>query len=155
MPRGAALRRAIMNNIRRFIFLALILVFAGSISWWSARSEAKVAHHIQVEVDKLVPRFIADPTSIQSLLADPILEPVLALSLQHVVLTSNQKNKNIIVIVTDGDNLLYGDGSATHVAVLEIDHQPVAGLRIICSSENDPLVIAGVFSGSTEKANTQ
>ena len=143
-----------MNNIRKFTFLALILAFAGGISWWSARSEARVVHHIQVEVDKLVPRFIANPDSIQGLVVDPILEPALALSLQHVALTPNQKNKNITVIVTDGDSLAYGDGSATHVAVLEVDHQPVAGLRIICGSETDPLVIAGVFPGFVEKANT-
>jgi hypothetical protein len=144
-----------MNNIRRYLFLVLILLFAGGVSWWSARSEARVVHHIQQEVDKLFPRFIADPSSIQKLVVNPILEPALALSLQHVVLTSTQKNKKIIVIVTDGDNLTYGDGSATHVAMLRVDHQPIAGLRIICDSESDPLVIAGVFSGATEKANTQ
>ncbi len=144
-----------MNNIRRYIFLLLILAFAGFISWWSARSESRVVHHIQEEVDKLVPRFIVDPTSLQQLVVDPIIEPTLALSLQHVVLTSNQKNKEIVVVVTDGDDLVYGDGSATHVALLEVDHQPIAGLRIICDSETDSLVIAGVFPGSIQKANTR
>ena len=144
-----------MSNIRRYIFLLLILAFASFISWWSARSESRVVHHIQEEVNKLVPRFVVDPTSLQQLLVDPIIEPTLALSLRHVVLTSNQKNKEIIVVVTDGDNLVYGDGSATHVALLEVDHQPIAGLRIICDSETDSLVIAGVFPGSIQKANTQ
>ncbi len=144
-----------MSNIRRYIFLLLILAFASFISWWSARSESRVVHHIQEEVNKLVPRFVVDPTSLQQLVVDPIIEPTLALSLRHVVLTSNQKNKEIIVVVTDGDNLVYGDGSATHVALLEVDHQPIAGLRIICDSETDSLVIAGVFPGSIQKANTQ
>ena len=144
-----------MSNIRRYIFLIIILVFAGLISWWSARSESKIVHHVQEEVSKLVPRFISDPTSIQHFVADPILEPILALSLQHVVLTSAQKNKKIVVVVTDGDNLTYGDGSATHIALLEVDHEPIAGLRIICESETGPLVIAGVFLGPIEEANAQ
>ena len=144
-----------MSNIRRYIFLIIILVLAGLISWWSARSEERVVHHIQEEVSKLVPRFISDPTSLQQFVVDPILEPILALSLQHVVLTSTQKNKKVVVVVTDGDSLTYGDGSATHVALLEVDHEPIAGLRIICVSETDSLIIAGVFPGSLEEANAQ
>ena len=93
------LLRVIVNNIKRFLFLALILLFAGGVSWWSAKSESRVVHHIQEEIDKLVPRFIADPTSLQGLVVDPILEPALALSLQHVVLTSTQKDKKIVVVV--------------------------------------------------------
>ena len=68
---------------------------------------------------------------------------------------STQKNKKVVVVVTDGDSLTYGDGSATHVALLEVDHEPIAGLRIICVSETDPLIIAGVFPGSLEEANAQ
>ena len=61
-----------MSNIRRYIFLIIILVLAGLISWWSARSEERVVHHIQEEVSKLVPRFISDPTSLQQFVIDPI-----------------------------------------------------------------------------------
>jgi hypothetical protein len=133
-----------VNNIRRYLFLVLILMIAGGISWWSARSEAGVVHRVQEELDKLVPQFISDPSSLQQFVVDPILESALVSSLQHVVLT-----------VTGGDDLTYGDGSATHVALFEVDHQQIAGLRIICESETGPLVIAGVFPGTLQEANTQ
>jgi hypothetical protein len=137
------------------MFLVLILVGAATISWWSAREEAKVVHHIQEEVHKLFPRFVSDPTSIERFLIDPVLEPVVVKSLQTVATTSSQKNKEIVVIVTDGDSVIYGDGSATHVVLLEVDKQPIAGLRVVCDSESDPLAIAGVFPGSFLKVDTQ
>lgn len=141
--------------MRRYIFLGIILAVAGGLSWWSARSEARVTHHIQVEVSKLVPRFVSDPTSIQRFVVDPILEPILAATLQSVVIESKKLNQSFVVVVTDGDDDSFGDGTATHVAVLEVDHHPIAGLRIICTSETDPLLIAGVFSESVQGANAR
>lgn len=141
--------------MRRYIFLVIILAFAGCISWWSAKSESKVTHHIQSEVSKLIPRFVSDPTSIQRFVVDPILEPILASTLRSVVFESNKLNQSLVVVVTNGDDDSFGDGTATHVALLEVDHHPIAGLRIICESESDPLLIAGVFSELQQEANTQ
>ena len=144
----------LLHNTRRYIFLALILVVAGGVSWWSARSETGVAYHIQTEVTKLVPRFVSNPSSIKRFIVDPILEPILASSLQDVVYESTKLNQSFVVVVTSGDDVSYGDGTATHVAVLEVNHHPIAGLRIICETETDPLLIAGVFSKSFQGANT-
>ncbi len=125
------------------------------VSWWSARNEAQVVHHIQNEVAKLVPKFISDPTSIESIVVDPILEPILASTLQQAFSTSSELHQKIVVTVVDGDDSLYGDGSATHVAFLQINEQPIAGLRIICKSTSDPLLIAGVFTGDVQVVNKQ
>lgn len=144
-----------LNNMRRYIFLVIILAFAGSISWWSARSEAKVTQHIQMEVTRLLPRFVSDPASIQRFVVDPILEPILASTLQSIVLESEKLNQSLVVVVKSGDDVSFGDGTATHVALLEIDHHPIAGLRIICESETDPLLIAGVFSEFQQGVNTR
>jgi hypothetical protein len=138
--------------MRRYISLLIVLVCAGSISWWSAKKETGVAHHIQDEVTKLVPLFVSDPDSIDRFVIDPILKPILTSSLQLAVSGSEQQHQDIVVIVTDGDDDSYGDGTATHVATLQINHQPVAGLRIICSSETDSLLIAGVFTVFSNKA---
>jgi len=138
--------------MRRIITIVLILAMAGFVSWWSARNDGRVISHVQDEVTKLVPLFVLDPASIQKFVLDPILEPILAASLRDVVLESEQQHQKIVVIVTDGDDASFGDGTATHVALLQVDHQPITGLRIICISETDPLLIAGVFSGVTPEA---
>ena len=145
----------VMNNMRKYISLLLILVVASLVSWWSSKNEARVTQHIEEEVARLVPRFISDPTSLRSFVIDPALEPILATSLQNAVIESSLLNQKIVVIVTFGDNKSFGDGTATHVAMLEVDHKPIAGLRIICESENDPLLISGVFSEYAFGVNSQ
>jgi len=144
-----------MTNLRKYIFMVLILVGAGFISWWSARNEAQVEHYVQSEVSKLVPRFISDPTSIETVVVDPILEPILASTLRQAFSTSTELHQKIVVTVVGGDDSLYGDGSATHVAFLQIDDRPIAGLRIICESASDPLLIAGGFKSRVEEVNAQ
>ena len=115
-----------MNNIRRYIGLILILAFAGGISWWSAERESSVSSHVQHEVVKLI--------------------PTLANSLSVVYLKSKEFGGDYAVIVTSGDNDKYGDGTATHVAVFQINEEEVAGLRIICNSDTGPLLIAGAWT---------
>ena len=127
-------------------------MFAAAISWWSAKKDAGVVHHVQNEVTKLVPLFVSDPTSLNGFVVDPVLEPLLTSSLERLLTESAQQHQDIVVVVTDGDDESYGDGTATHVALLRVNDQPVAGLRIICSSETDSLLIAGVFTGFSSKA---
>ena len=136
-----------MSNFRRCIWIGVVLLFAGTVSWWSARNEASIANHVQAAVSKLVPEFAENPKSLRGIVLDPILEPMLASTLQEVLDCSVAQNELVVVIVRGGDSVLFGDGSATHVALLEVDHQIVGGLRIVCSSQNEPLIIAGVFSG--------
>lgn len=144
-----------MARVRKYIFILLILVGAGCISWWSARNESQVVHYVQSEVTKLVPRFISDPTSIETIVVDPILEPILASTLRQAFSSSIELDQNIVVTVVGGDDSFYGDGSATHVTFLLVNGRPIAGLRIICESTSDPLLIAGVFKCSANEVNTQ
>ncbi|MBC8309838.1 MAG: hypothetical protein H8E83_04910 [Planctomycetes bacterium] len=137
--------------MRRYISLFVILSVAGLVSWWSAKSEAGVSHHIHAEVTKLVPLFAEDPSSINGFVVDPTLQPILATSLQQAITESRQLHRDIVVVVTGGDHESFGDGTATHVAVLSVDHHSVVGLRIVCSSKTDPVLIAGVFSNQTNR----
>ncbi len=135
-----------VNNIRRYIGLILILAFAGGISWWSAERESSVSSHVQHEVVKLIPLFHVDPSFINNIIIDPIIKPTLANSLSVVYLKSKEFGGDYAVIVTSGDNDKYGDGTATHVAVFQINEEEVAGLRIICNSDTGPLLIAGAWT---------
>ena len=56
----------------------------------------------------------------------------------------------VVVVVSDGDSDFYGDGTATHVASLEVGQQVIGGLRIVCMGKEEPLRIAGVFTGSEQ-----
>ncbi|MDP7004641.1 MAG: hypothetical protein QF718_00310 [Phycisphaerales bacterium] len=140
--------------MKRYISLLVILGVAGFISWWSSKNEAGVTHHIQDEVTKLVPLFAEDPSSINAFVVDPILQPILVSSLQLAINESKHQHQDIVVVVTGGDNASYGDGTATHVATLNINHHSVVGLRIVCSSKTDPILIAGVFSNKTDRIDT-
>ena len=96
-------------------------------------------------MEKLIPRFHLDPSTIHSLVVDPVLESLLATSLQLVYTESIEHNLEFVVVVRRGDDDVYGDGTATHVATIRVNKKPIAGLRIICSSDTGPLRIAGVW----------
>ena len=134
-----------LNKARRYFVAVVIVVFAAGVAWWSSRTEARVSTHIKEEVSKLVPRFPSSPSIISSVVIDPVLEPLLATYLEFVYINSIDNNVGYDVVVTSGDNEEYGDGTATHIAVFQINKKSVAGLRIICSSDTDPLKIAGIF----------
>lgn len=136
-----------MNNTRNYIPSLIIIVVGASIAWWSSHTASSMSKHIQNEVTKLVPQYHVNPSVIQPLLVDPMLEPMLASSLSYVY-EEAKDNHEYRVVVTRGDNKDFGDGTATHVAMLQIDHTPVTGLRIICENDGDPLRITGIFMES-------
>jgi hypothetical protein len=133
------------NNIRKFIVPVLILVIAAGFSWWSARAESRVVAHIQEEVTKLVPLLQNNPEFLDTFVTNAVLAPTLVHSLEAVSLQSSKHGGAFDVLVTQGDNGEHGDGSATHVAVFQINNEQIAGLRIICATESDPLLITGVW----------
>jgi hypothetical protein len=136
----------LVSNVRGCVGLFLILAFAGSVSWWSSKEESSVSSHVQSEVIKLVPLFHVDPSFINDIIINPIIEPTLANSLSAVYSKSKEVGVDFAVVVTDGDDDEYGDGTATHVAVFHINEEKIAGLRIICNSDTGPLVIAGAWT---------
>lgn len=136
-----------MNNTRNYIPSLFVIIVGASIAWWSSHNASSMSKHIQNEVTNLVPQYHVNPSVIQPLLVDPVLEPMLASSLSYVYEEAKGSHE-YRVIVTRGDNKEFGNGTATHVAMLQIDHTPVAGLRIICENDGDPLRITGVFMES-------
>ncbi|MGY8753080.1 MAG: hypothetical protein ACKVIO_04210 [Phycisphaerales bacterium] len=134
-----------MNNKRRWIGVLFILVFAASVSWWSAKQESGVAQHVQQEVVRLVPLFQSNPSYLSNVVENQVIEPTLANSLSRVCAKSIELGVDIAVVVTTGDDKEYGDGTATHVAVFKVDKERVASLRIVCHSDTDPLLITGAW----------
>ncbi|MBT5136232.1 MAG: hypothetical protein HOM36_01615 [Phycisphaerae bacterium] len=139
-----------MSKAKRFIWICVVLLFAGSISWWSSKNESGVAYHIQEEVLRLVPRFAENPNIIEAVVVDPLLQSILATTLQKALRRADAQGLSIVVVVSDGDSDFYGDGTATHVASLEVGQQVIGGLRIVCMGKEEPLRIAGVFTGSEQ-----
>tara|TARA_B100000959_G_scaffold178792_1_gene186954 strand:- start:851 stop:1249 length:399 start_codon:yes stop_codon:yes gene_type:complete len=130
--------------MRKYAGTILILIIAAGFAWWSARAESRVSNHVQQEVERLVPLFQQDPTVINAIVANTILYPTLADSLEQVW-TQSSEDVGFRVVVTRGDDEQHGDGTATHVALFQIDTETVAGLRIICLSDTDPLLITGAW----------
>jgi hypothetical protein len=133
------------NNIRKYAGTIFILIVAAGFAWWSGRVESRVANHVQEETVRLVPLFHNDPTIINDIVTNSIIQPTLADSLTAVFLKSTEQGGRFEVIVTEGDDAVHGDGSATHVAVFKVNTETVAGLRIICFTDTDPLLITGAW----------
>ncbi len=134
-----------LSNMRRITSIALILIGAGCVSWWSSRNESHVVNHIQEEVAELIPRFMNNPNSIKGHIVEPALERHVGSSLKEVHSLSLKEQKDIFIVVNKGDDMLHGDGTATHVAVVGVGKNQVACFRVVCQSTNEPLLISGVF----------
>ncbi|MCH2146431.1 MAG: hypothetical protein MK073_01255 [Phycisphaerales bacterium] len=127
------------------MFTAITLTIACVIAWWASYTESRVSNHVRYEVAKLVPRAHANPAIVEEVVVNPILKQPLQLSLEYVYHKSIETDKEFQVIVTSGDDEVYGDGRATHVASIEVNHQPIAKYRIICDSVHAKVLIAGII----------
>ena len=127
------------------MFTAITLTIACLIAWWASYTESRVSNHVRYEVAKLVPRAHANPAIVEEVVVNPILKQPLQLSLEYVYHKSIETDKEFQVIVTSGDDEVYGDGQATHVASIEVNHQPIAKYRIICDSVHAKVLIAGII----------
>lgn len=134
-----------MSNIRRIISTALILIVGGGVAWWSSKNDSRVVHHIQEEFTGLIPRFMDNPNSLRGYIVDPALERHVGSSLKKVESLSLEEQKDIVILINKGDDLLHGDGTATHVAIVGVGKKQVACFRVVCKSADEPLMIAGVF----------
>lgn len=132
-------------HLRKWVFTASTLIIACVIAWWASYTEARVNNHVRHEVTKLVPRAHANPAIIDDFVVNPILKQPLQLSLEYVYYNSIETDVAFQVIVTNGDDEVFGDGLATHVASIEVNHQPIAKYRVICDSENTQVRIAGII----------
>jgi hypothetical protein len=134
-----------VNKIR-WVLPAIILLAGATISWWSARTASAVEQHIRNEVIELIPLVHENPNIIEQVVINPVLCTPISTSLAAVSLEWTSNKNGFSVTVTTGDDPNYGDGSATHVALVGVGGRPVLGLRILCNGATDPMFIAGVWT---------
>ncbi|MDP7008065.1 MAG: hypothetical protein QGI78_00675 [Phycisphaerales bacterium] len=124
----------------------VVLLVAGFLSWWSAKTASGVEQHVRNEVFELIPLVQNNPTVVNKMVIDPVLRDLVEQSFSTLSTVWSGNKGDLHVTVTTGDDPQYGDGSATHVAVVAVKKQPVVGIRIVCDGKDEPMYIAGVWS---------
>jgi len=135
-----------VNRKFQWVTPVIILLVAAGISWWSAKKESALEQHVRNEVIELIPLVRKNPTVIERMVVDPVLWSPVEKSLSEISINWSGNSKDLVVTVTTGDDPNYGDGTATHVAMVDVGNQTTVGLRILCGGANEPLYIAGVWT---------
>ena len=135
-----------MNRKIQWVMPAVILVAAAGVSWWSAKQKGAVEQHVRNEVVQLIPLVRNNPAVIERMVIDQALCSSVEKSLSAISSVWSGNRKDLLITVTTGDDPNYGDGTATHVALVGVDNLPTVGLRILCSGAGEPMFIAGVWT---------
>ena len=124
----------------------LIVLAAICVSWWSARTASAVEQYVRDEVIELIPMVLDNPDIVERMVVNPALYTPVSNSIVAMSSVWSGNKKDLSVKVTSGDDPRYGDGSATHVALVDINGIPVLGLRVLCHGTGEPMLIAGVWT---------
>ena len=124
----------------------VIVIAATTMSWWSAKTESAVEQHVRDEVLELIPLIRNNPEIVNRMVVDPVLSGPVGKTLSEVSLVWSGNKKDLIVTVTTGDDPNYGDGTATHIAIVDVGEYDTVSLRILCDGKNSPMYIAGIWT---------
>ena len=124
----------------------VIVIVATAMSWWSAKTESAVEQHVRDEVLELIPLIRDNPEIVNRMVVDPVLSGPVGKALSEVSLVWSGNKKDLLVTVTTGDDPNYGDGTATHVAIVDVGEYDTVSLRILCDGKNSPMYIAGIWT---------
>jgi hypothetical protein len=124
----------------------VIVIVATAMSWWSAKTESAVEQHVRDEVLELIPLIRDNPEIVNRMVVDPVLSGPVGKTLSKVSLVWSGNKKDLLVTVTTGDDPNYGDGTATHVAIVDVGEYDTVSLRILCDGKNSPMYIAGIWT---------
>jgi len=135
-----------MNRGIRWFTPVLIVLAAICVSWWSARTASVVEQYVRDKVIDLIPMVLDNPDIVERVVVNPVLYMPVSSSIVAVSSVWSGNKKDLSVKVTSGDDSRYGDGTATHVAIVDINGIPVLGLRVLCNGTGEPMLIAGVWT---------
>lgn len=124
----------------------IIVIAAAAMSWWSAKTESAVEQHVRDEVLELIPLIRNNPEIVNKIVVDPVLSGPVGKTLSEVSRVWSGNKKDLLVTVTTGDDPIYGDGTATHVAIVDVGEHDIVRLRILCDGKNSPMFIAGIWT---------
>ncbi len=110
----------------------IILAAAALVGWWASQKEMRRMSDIRSFVLLLVqPGAEGDPDTGALSAAEPLLPPGLGGSLRMLRSDLLANNQSAVVDVRPGDTDRYGDGTATHTAVIMVEGRARLGLRIV------------------------
>jgi hypothetical protein len=115
-------------------------------AWWSARVSSAVEQHVRDEVLQLIPQVQSNPEIVSEFVVNPVLLEPVSKTFSDISRAWSGDKKDLRVTVSTGDDPNYGDGTATHVAIVGIGEHTRFGLRILCDSKDSPMFIAGVWT---------
>ncbi len=124
----------------------VIVIAAAAMSWWSAKTAGAVELHVRNEVIELIPLIRNNPEIVDKMVVNPILSEPVSKTLSEMSSGWSGDKKDLLVTVTTGDDPNYGDGTATHVAIVDVGNRNPVGLRILCDGKNAPMFIMGVWT---------
>ena len=135
-----------MINKTRWTMPIIILVAAATVAWWSARVSSAVEQHVRDEVLQLIPQIQSNPEIVSEFVVNPVLLEPVSKTFSDISRVWSGDKKYLRVTVSTGDDPNYGEGTATHVAIVSIGERARFGLRILCDSRDSPIFIAGIWT---------
>jgi len=130
----------------RWTLPIIIVVAASAMSWWSSKTASATVQHVRNEVIELIPMIRNNPKVVDTLVIDPVLFTIVSKTLSEASLGWSGNKEDLTVVVTVGDDPDFGDGSATHVAIIDVGKHQTIGLRILCDDKDSPVYIAGIWT---------
>jgi hypothetical protein len=130
----------------RWLMPLIIVIAAAAMSWWSAKTASAVERHVRNEVIELIPLVQNNPEIVDNMVIDPVLCAPVSKALTEVSMGWSGDKNDLFVTVTTGDDPVFGDGTATHVAIVGVGERSAVGLRILCKDKNSPMIIAGIWT---------
>ena len=123
----------------------VILVVAGALWYFGARRDAQKMAEIRWHVQSLC-EDAAGGREIASRLNNPsaLVSEQIAAAIKDAC-DSPKALAALRVVVIAGDNKSYGDGTATHTAILRVGEKDVLGLRIRYQDQGKPIEMLGFW----------
>ena len=131
---------------RRFVVPLIILAAAAVVAVWGARNESRrtddVRQYVLAICQDIANR--RDPTSRLGRL-DPIVAKPMVDFLRVALCELPPGLEGLEIHVRSGDDPEFGDGSATHTAMIRVRDRDTLGLRIVHQDQGGDLGIVGIW----------
>ncbi len=131
---------------RRVVVPLIILAAAAAVAVWGARNESRrtddVRQYVLAICQDIANR--RDPTSRLGRL-DPIVAKPMVDFLRVALSELPPGLEGLEIHVRSGDDSEFGDGSATHTAMIRVRDRDTLGLRIVHQDQGGDLGIVGIW----------
>lgn len=131
---------------RRVVVPLIILAAAAAVAVWGTRNESRRTDDVRQYVLAICQDIAnqRDPTSRLGRL-DPIVARPMVDSLRVALSELPPSLEGLEIHVRSGDDPEFGDGSATHTAMIRVRDRDTLGLRIIHQDQGGDLGIVGIW----------